>query len=534
MEPKRVLGLIILLLPVIFCVFPLFSQEQKERLAVAPFEVSGIDDVSVGSVVADLILSRLSDKFELYERTLLKKLLEEKNLQDSDLSAAKPNAVEAIRLEGVRLLVVGQVARLGEKVIVTARVVDCKTAMVLSKGDIDSESLDALPDKIDELLSKLRLKDGSLIEKSGSFVPNEKGEIGRWKELSIENAPSARTAFTMVRCGDFVVVWGGSGEKGFLSDGARFDVKERKWLPMSTKGAPCPRAYHTAVWTGRYLIVWGGTKAEKVYCNDGAKYDPTSDTWEPIKVPSFLKARCLHSAVWTGKCMLVWGGKGEEFYRDGALYDPENDMWLSLPLNGTPPRERVDFAYGMCGKYFIVWGGVDKDSNYLNTGAVFDTEKMEWRKITDASAPLARRYPIFCETPKGLLVIGGEFNPKTPQSRPSLEPAIYNPQTDTWTPLEYDSSRVKSYSVGSSLTLCANDTLIMWGGMVSADQTTSNGYGWKLGASNKWYPIRTENSPSARSGHKAVWCDKYLLIWGGWTKTENKIIRLGNGAILEP
>ncbi|MCX7703112.1 MAG: hypothetical protein N2234_03290, partial [Planctomycetota bacterium] len=160
---KFIAGFFVFICASVFLLPEVSPQEKRERLAVAPFEVSGgISDSSVGSIVSDLILSRLSDKFEIYERTLLRKLIDERALQASDLAEARPNAVEAMRLVGVKMLVVGQVARLEGKVVVTARVVDCVSGKVLTKGDVSAESLDALPDRIDELLNKLRLKDGSL------------------------------------------------------------------------------------------------------------------------------------------------------------------------------------------------------------------------------------------------------------------------------------------------------------------------------------------------------------------------------------
>ncbi|MCX7704392.1 MAG: hypothetical protein N2234_09930, partial [Planctomycetota bacterium] len=61
--------------------------------------------------------------------------------------------------------------------------------------------------------------------------------------------------------------------------------------------------------------------------------------------------------------------------------------------------------------------------------------------------------------------------------------------------------------------------------------------------SGEWYRLSQSGAPAARSGHRAVWCDKYLLIWGGWVEKEGgggasspaqEVIRLGNGGILEP
>lgn len=67
---------------------PLAAQV-KERIAVVDFEVPG--DVGVpdaGKIVPRLLLSEFSDKYELVTRTQLQALLNEKNLQVSDLMDA--------------------------------------------------------------------------------------------------------------------------------------------------------------------------------------------------------------------------------------------------------------------------------------------------------------------------------------------------------------------------------------------------------------------------------------------------------------
>ena len=526
-------------LSVIFLLFFFLSSSgadgEKLRLAVAPFEVSGgIEDPSVGDVVADLILCRLSDKFELYERTLLKKLLDEKNLNESDVSEAKPEAVKAMSLKGVHLLVVGQVAKLKDRIIITARVVETRTGKVLSKGDISVDTLDALPDEVDSLLDELRLSDGlALGEKESLFRPDQKGYIGVWAPLTVEGAPSARTMFTMTRCGDFVVVWGGVSDDGYLNDGARFDIKRRVWLPLSKKDAPSPRAYHTAVWTGKYLVVWGGIGRGRRYLNDGARYDPVKDDWQRMKTPSFFKGRCLHAAVWTGEEVLLWGGKGEEFYGDGALYDPEKDEWRRLPLDGVPPRARVDFAYALCGDYFIVWGGMDAKREYLGSGAVLNIKKKRWRRIADAGAPSPRRFPLFCSLSKGLFIAGGE----TPEKGLRSDVFIYDPASDSWSKVKYDSLKVRPFGVGASVTLCG-DKVVIWGGLRGKNEIivppflpSARGYAYST-ESKSWFRVEREGAPAARSGHRAVFCGDFLLVWGGWTKKGGKSIRLGNGALL--
>jgi TolB-like protein len=116
-----------------FCVFGIsLAQEKPEkpkvRIAVADFEVSGgVKEEDVGRSFAELLLTKLADKFEVIERTQLIKLLDEQELQMSDL--VEPE--KAARIKGVSHLVLGRIIKLGAKLTITARLVNVGTGTVI-------------------------------------------------------------------------------------------------------------------------------------------------------------------------------------------------------------------------------------------------------------------------------------------------------------------------------------------------------------------------------------------------------------------
>ncbi len=95
-----------------------------------------------------------------------------------------------------------------------------------------------------------------------------------------------------------MIVWGGSGNSGYLNTGGRYDPATDSWTATSTDNAPEARYYHTAVWTGNQMIVWGGL-GNSGYLNSGGRYDPATDSWTATSTASAPDPRYYHTAVWT-------------------------------------------------------------------------------------------------------------------------------------------------------------------------------------------------------------------------------------------
>lgn len=130
------------------------SVENKKRVAVVEFQVKG--DLGVkdaGSIIAEWMIGSLlkTDKFNLKERVLLKKALEEQALESSGLVDEKTMAAEAGKLHAVEAIVTGSVIKWGDIISVTARVIDTKNGAILSGADVKTQDVNRIPEKIDEL-----------------------------------------------------------------------------------------------------------------------------------------------------------------------------------------------------------------------------------------------------------------------------------------------------------------------------------------------------------------------------------------------
>lgn len=121
-----------------------------------------------------------------------------------------------------------------------------------------------------------------------------------------------------------------------------YDPQTESW----SFGAPMPiipRQGGAIAWAGDRLVVWGGRgwhgsvsdqDADDDFDN-GATYDPVTDSWTMLP-RSPLSARCGHTAVWTGDEVMVFGGWTNCVQIDSwgdhqaATYRPDRNEWTLL------------------------------------------------------------------------------------------------------------------------------------------------------------------------------------------------------------
>lgn len=247
------------------------------------------------------------------------------------------------------------------------------------------------------------------------------------------------------------------------------------WKPLAATGAPSARRRPSVVWTGSKMIVWGGyVDGQPFFLGDGAAYEPATDTWSPLSAVNAPSAREGHVALWTGSKMVVWGGADlQAMSLQGAVYDPSTDTWTPMSTSGQP-TPRVLHSMVWTGKRVAVWGGIAGQSPQ-GTGGLYDPETDTWTALPQAGAPSQR------------------FG-----------------QSGVW----------------------AYDRLIVWGGQNTFDWL-ADGRMWlgALGAAGSWVGFTsTNNAPSFREAHSALWTGQRMLVWGGW----NGGPFLADGALFDP
>ena len=317
----------------------------------------------------------------------------------------------------------------------------------------------------------------------------------RWTNGSLDRLPEGRKRHTSVWTGAEMIIWGGTDVIQVPRHGLRYDPLTDTWNTTTSVNAPSGRISHSAVWTGTEMIVWGGGS------NTGGRYDPVTDTWRPTSQLNAPSARSEHTAVWTGTEMIVWGGGSNT----GGRYDPVTDTWRpTSQLNA--PSARSEHTAVWTGTEMIVWGGGS------NTGGRYDPVTDTWRPTSQLNAPSARSKHLAVWTADVMVIWGGLEDSNTG--------GRYNPSSDTWNATSVVNApqpRNNAEGVWTGL------EMIVWGGSRIGSLVADGSGGRYHPGSDTWFSISSINAPLPRMEHTAVWADNLMLVWGGASDGEEGI-----------
>jgi N-acetylneuraminic acid mutarotase len=347
--------------------------------------------------------------------------------------------------------------------------------------------------------------------KSQGFARYGKLNSQPWISASVVEAPLPLTGHTAVlgklaQGAGAMYVWGGTpGKKRYSAEGWVYDANGDFWALISPLDAPVGRLGHTAVWAGDRMIIWGGVGKDG-HLSDGGTYTPAKLLWEPVLdlKKQFFTARRDHVAVWTGIEMLVWGGRNEfDQMNDGAAYDPSTDKWRQL--NGRHGLgNRSGHTAVWTGSNMLVWGGMGIDGKF-GDGAAYDPVSDEWRKTKMEGGPEARSGHTAVWTGSEMLIWGGLTSGVTDGSG-----YAYDPKKDSWRKLPNSGGPEPRQGHTANWT---GVEMVIFGGTTTAGEVNT---GYALDPKkNKWRSLTTVGSPLKRSGHTAIWTGTDLVIFGG-------------------
>ena len=131
--------------------------EPKKTIAVVEFAVRGDDlDPQAGAIIADSITSAIASLgyFALKDRMSLSAIarIAKNNPFGSIGPIDAETAMQLGKLYGIHGVVTGTVSRLGDRVRVTARLIDTRTGAILRSGEIEDQDIDAVQVKLDKLV----------------------------------------------------------------------------------------------------------------------------------------------------------------------------------------------------------------------------------------------------------------------------------------------------------------------------------------------------------------------------------------------
>jgi N-acetylneuraminic acid mutarotase len=253
------------------------------------------------------------------------------------------------------------------------------------------------------------------------------------------------------------------------------------------------------------------------------------------------ESRWSDTAVWTGTELIRFGGYYSTYTsgcstvstisNTGARYNPATDTWVGI---ANAPSGRRQHTAVWTGAEMIVWGGISDTGSYEeNAGARYNPSTNTWTSISTTNAPDARGEHTAVWTGTEMIVFGGSiYDPTTyPYEQFRGDGGRYNPKTDTWNTIS--TNNAPSARKGHAAVWTGTE-MIVWGGIdIESSYYRYRNDGARYNPStDTWTAISTINAPDARAGHSAVWTGTKMIISGGYSLMYGSGV--GIGAYYDP
>ncbi|MBU3949204.1 MAG: CsgG/HfaB family protein [Proteobacteria bacterium] len=161
---------------------------RKTKIAVLDFQLQGegFETKDMGVIVAEWFITALvkAGRFEVIERGLLKKLLEEQKLSMTGVVDAT-TATQIGKFLGVKTIISGSVMKLQGIIEINARIIDVETASIIAAENVKSSTAVRLQDLVVQMSEKIIKNfplEGYIVNNSGSKVTIDLGRMAGVKD----------------------------------------------------------------------------------------------------------------------------------------------------------------------------------------------------------------------------------------------------------------------------------------------------------------------------------------------------------------
>jgi TolB-like protein len=161
---------------------------RKTKIAVLDFQLQGdgFETQDMGLIVAEWFITALvkAGRFEVIERGLIQKLMEEQKLSMSGLVDAK-TATKIGQFLGVKTIISGSVMKLQNVIEINARIIDVETASIIAAENVKSTTAVKLQDLVVQMSEKIIKNfplEGYIVNKTDSRVTIDLGRVAGVRE----------------------------------------------------------------------------------------------------------------------------------------------------------------------------------------------------------------------------------------------------------------------------------------------------------------------------------------------------------------
>lgn len=282
------------------------------------------------------------------------------------------------------------------------------------------------------------------------------------------------------------------------------------WSPTYVEGSI--GKYNPPNFDGNDIYFWVDSVLYTFANNSFYIYNPISNSWRfGFANPTSFSASFECQMVWTGTELIVWGGNYTNANNNGFRYNPTTNTWLAIPTTGQPSA-RSEFSMHYVNGRLVVWGGEGFSSTLLNDGAVLNLATNTWTAIT-ATGALSARYlfsSVVNSSNNTVIMWGGQNSPSF--ATVVGDGAIYNPQTNTWTPITSTNAPIGR---SRNVAVWTGSEMIIHGGFGGNTSLTYLNSGARYNpTTNTWTTMSLTASPR-REYHSGIWIGTKMLISGG-------------------
>ena len=161
---------------------------RKTKIAVLDFQLQGegFETKDMGLIVAEWFITALvkAGRFEVIERGLIQKLLEEQKLSMSGVVDAS-TATKIGKFLGVKIIISGSVMKLQNVIEINARIIDVESASIIAAENVKSTTSVRLQDLVVQMSEKIIKNfplEGYIVNKTDSKVTIDLGRVAGVKE----------------------------------------------------------------------------------------------------------------------------------------------------------------------------------------------------------------------------------------------------------------------------------------------------------------------------------------------------------------
>lgn len=297
----------------------------------------------------------------------------------------------------------------------------------------------------------------------------------------------ARDKISLVELSSKLCFWGGIEAGNFSNTGRCFDPALNTWSPITATGAPAMRARHATVISNSEMYIIGGDTGGAAL-NTVSRYNGVS--WFTLSTLPIGRSEMIYGVDPVTMRILIWGGRSNaSTLVPGNGHHFNGSAWNSVS-NAPPISNRYQSAYVVHASKLFVWGGGDLSATVYGDGAKYDFMSTMWDApaLSTINAPSARKNMAFTKVDNKLFIWGGEdglgnkFN----------DGAIYNMDTDTWTPLPALTLSVPAMS--HSMATSDGTSVYVWGGIAAGNINTPAGFIYHP-ATNTYSMLTPQNAP---------------------------------------